>query len=264
MRVIISALLLSLLSMPIISFSQNVGRKGDSLSNYVDINGMKQGYWLKQDENGNNVFEGTFKNNEPIGLFKKFHPNGVVKAEMNFDKYDQKKVNVKMFDSSGELSAEGAYYDKKKEGLWKFYGQQEKLIAEETYTKGVLNGVSKNYYKSGGIQEIKMFKNGLMHGEWKWFYENGKPRLSANHTNGKRSGAFYIFYESGFYYIKGAYKDDYKDGDWYIYDEKGSQIVNYHFTQGVADNQDELDRKVTEELKEMESKKGLFKEPSMR
>jgi len=264
MRIIVCALLMFMLGSSMNAVAQNVGRKQDSLINYVDINGMKQGYWLKKDLDGNKVFEGTFRDGEPIGLFKKFHPNGVVKAEMFFDKANQKKVKVKMFDSSGELSAEGAYINKEKDGLWKYYGQKTKLVAEEIYVKGKLHGKTKNYYRSGKIQQIKEYKNGILDGEWKWYYENGKVRLSSGHVAGKRSGQFFIYYNTGAYYIKGAYKNDYKEGPWVIYGEKGNELKSFVFKQGVAENQAEIDRQVTDELNEMDKLKGKFKEPSMR
>lgn len=264
MRNVISTLLIISLFLPISLLAQNVGRQGDSIKNYVDINGLKQGPWLKKDKDGNKVFEGTFKNGVPIGLFKKYHPNDSVKAEMYFDKADQKKVSVKLYDETGELSAEGSYYNKKKVGLWKFYGHNAKLVAEENYKNGIKHGESKTYFASGKVQQIKWFANGEPHGEWKWFYESGKPRMISAHKNGNRTGEFKIFFESGAVYIKGGYENDRKEGVWIIYQENGTVTKSFKFTAGVAANQAEIDRQVTEELNKMELNRGKFKEPGMR
>ena len=58
------------------ALSQNVGQKGDTLKNYTDINGLKQGYWQKKYYNGNIKYEVYFKNNKPIGEFKRFYESG--------------------------------------------------------------------------------------------------------------------------------------------------------------------------------------------
>ena len=52
--------------------------------NYVDNIGMKQGVWQKKYANGNIRYEGTFKDNKEIGLFRYFYEDGSLKLEKIF------------------------------------------------------------------------------------------------------------------------------------------------------------------------------------
>lgn len=232
-----------------------------SLVNYTDINGMKQGYWLKKDINGNKVYEGTFKDNLPVGEFKRYHRNGVVKAEMVFDKNDQKKASVKLFDDTGELSAIGFYYDKKKDGEWKYFGSKEKLVMKETYQKGMKHGLSVKYFPSGAVVEELEWKNNKMDGEWKRFFENGKIRMKTQHVANERAGEFVVYYPTGVVELRGAYKDDLKEGVWNFYTTKGAIEKTMTFKDGEASNQEEIDALLAEELKEMEMSKGKMADP---
>ena len=68
-----------------ISFSQNVGQEGDSLINYSDINGFKQGLWKKTYEDGTLKFEAYFVDDKPVGDLKRYDKNGNVFAHLIYD-----------------------------------------------------------------------------------------------------------------------------------------------------------------------------------
>jgi len=67
-------------------FAQNVGQKGDTLINYKDINGMKQGRWSKKYRNGKPAYHANFKNDKLIGLYQRFYTSGKLSLEVNYDK----------------------------------------------------------------------------------------------------------------------------------------------------------------------------------
>ena len=48
-------------------------KKASDTLNYMDANGKRQGHWIQKYDNGNIQFEGYFKNNVPVGQFKKYH-----------------------------------------------------------------------------------------------------------------------------------------------------------------------------------------------
>jgi len=234
----------------------------DSVLNYTDINGMKQGLWIKKDKDGKKIYEGRFKNNIPYGEFIRYHKNGAVLAKMFHDKDDQKNVYIELFDDRGELAAKGFFYNKQRDSIWTFYGAEEKLVKEEHYVKGKLNGVCKIYYPSGQLMEEKAWNMGKMHGVWKWYYEDGTPRLETTNIDDKRDGAFIIYHINGNKYIDGNYKSDLKDGKWTFYNQKGEEEKSMKFKNGEAENQEEIDAQVTKELEEMEKKKGQIEEPT--
>jgi antitoxin component YwqK of YwqJK toxin-antitoxin module len=250
--------LIILLFIPYFSFSQT-----DSIVNYTDINGMKQGYWVKKDMNGQKIYEGYFKNNIPYGEMKRYHGNGVLKALMIFDTKNQSKVQVTYFDDSGELSAKGFFYDKKRDSLWQYFGAEAKLLGEEHYYRGKRNGVSKKYYPSGKVVEEIWYKNDLLNGPWIRYYENGNMRMKTQQVNDKRIGDFYSYFADGKIEIKGLYKNDIKEGVWKKYDTKGGLIKEMKFTNGKLENEEALDKEFTKELEEAEKNKGKFKDPEL-
>ena len=69
-------LTLLLLLFPLLALSQDI--------NNVDINGYKQGKWLKKHNNGNIKYKGQFTDDKPFGLFYYFYENGKLKAEKKF------------------------------------------------------------------------------------------------------------------------------------------------------------------------------------
>jgi antitoxin component YwqK of YwqJK toxin-antitoxin module len=223
---------------------------------------MKQGFWVKKDIDGNKIYEGYFVDNIPVGKFTRFHKNGVVKADMLYDSTDNKQASVKLFDDTGELSATGAYYDKKKDGEWKYFGSQEKLVMQEMYNKGLKNGIAIKYYPSGKIVEELEWKNGKMNGKWNRYYEDGTIRIKSMHNNDMRTGDFIVYYPDKKIELKGAYKNDLKEGKWIFYSPKGVVEKEMEFVKGIAKNQELLDAQLAKELDDIEKNKGKLADPS--
>lgn len=247
-----------LLLLPFLSFSQT-----DSIVNYTDINGMKQGYWVKKDANGQKVYEGYFKNNIPYGEMKRYHSNGILKAKMVFDKKNQSIVKVTYFDDTGELSATGFFYDKKRDSVWQYFGAEAKLVGEEHYIRGKKNGITKKYYPNGKVVEEIWYKNDKLDGSWIRYYENGSMRMKTQQVNDKRIGDFYSYFADGKVEIKGFYKDDIKDGIWKKFDTKGNVVREMKFINGKLENEEQFDKEFTKELEEAEKDKGKFKDPEL-
>ena len=244
--------------LPFIALSQT-----DSIVNYTDINGMKQGYWVKKDANGQKIYEGYFKNNIPYGEMRRYHANGVLKAIMVFDKVNQSQVKVTYFDDSGELSAKGFFYNKQRDSIWQYFGADSKLLGEEHYFRGKRTGVSKKFYPSGKIVEEIWYKNNKLEGSWIRYYENGSIRMKTQQVNDKRVGDFYSYYPDGKVEIKGLYRNDLKDGVWTKYDPKGGVSKEMKFTNGKMENEEALDREFAKELEQAEKEKGRFKDPEL-
>lgn len=234
--------------------------------NYQDINGKKQGYWKKKDASGVLLYEGTFKNDVPIGEFKKYHANGKVKFLMNYNPKNQKEVSVTMYDITGELAAKGFYYDKLKDSTWQYFGQAEKLIMEEHYKKGKLDGVSTIYWQVGQNlpAEIKHWKDSLKQGDWFWFYETGQMRMKAHYTNNKLDGPFIVFFVDGSIHVNGKYVNDVRDGTWSYFNDNGTSRGVIEYVMGKVVNEDEFERQQTKQITETYLKDvPTFKEPNV-
>ncbi|HPM12726.1 MAG TPA: hypothetical protein PK734_04460, partial [Bacteroidales bacterium] len=237
----------------------------DSLINYMDITGKKQGYWCKRDAAGNKVYEGTFKNDVPVGEFKKYHQNGKIKYLMIYNSNNSNDVQVTMYDITGELSAKGFYYNKIKHGTWQYFGQQEKLLMEEHYTMGKLDGASTIFWQVGNNlpAEIKHWKDSVKHGDWFWFYETGQMRMKAGYSNGKLEGPFIVYFFDGKIHIQGAYVNDRRNGVWNYYNEDGTSRAVLEYNMGTLVNEDEVARKETKLLQEKIAHIPTFSEPNM-
>ncbi len=220
--------------------------------NYMDANGKKQGKWLVKYPNGNIKMEGYFKNNTPVGTLKKYHENGLLKYEMIYDTKDTNSVQVTMYDASGELSAKGSYYAKKKNGLWQYYGESNKVIMEESYNHGKLHGKSVVYWQTQENQpmEIKNWKDSLKEGEWIWFYEDGKIRQKASYKENKLDGEFKVFFADGVCHIDGKYAENVRDGLWQYFKEDGSVKIKIEYNKGKIVNEDEYERAETKMIDE--------------
>jgi len=259
-KFLLPALIIFLIST--ISFAQNVGQKGDTLINYKDINGMKQGKWTKKYKSGKTAYIATFKNDKLIGLYQRFHTTGKLGLEVNYD--ENESGYAKIYYDDGKLGAEGNYINRNvKDGLWKFYGVDGKLIIEINYKNGILNGKESKYWRNGNLMEEKNWKDGKQEGLWAQYFENGRDRLKTRMINDKRNGVFYVYYPNGRYYAKGAYKDNLRVGHWTFYDKDGTVTRDTEYTNGVAADQDEIDAKTTKEIEEWEQMKGVIPDPNI-
>jgi len=222
---------------------------------------MRQGHWVKKDNNNKVVYEGDFKNDVPIGEFKRYHTNGAVKAVMVYNA-DQTMAYTKLYDNTGELSAEGNYTaNKQKDGMWKYYGQKETLCLIENYKEGKLNGKVVTLYENQNLAEELYWKDGKLDGQWLRYYENGNLRMTTQHVDGKRVGEFKVYYINGKPEVKGSYKDDLPDGTWKIYTEDGRLDHTLTYVNGKLSNEEEMDKELAKELNDMETNKNKYKDP---
>ena len=227
--------------------------------NQTDANGLKQGFWTKKYPNGVIAYEVTFKNNIPVGDYKRYHENGKLNAFLIYDD-EGKWADAKMYDDDGKLIAEGKYIGKLKEGLW-VYSDKGAKVAEETYKNGKKEGVSKSFYKNGNLSEEKHWKNDVENGAWRQYYINGKKRLETRIDNGIRNAVYYVYYQNGMLEIRGQYKNDRMEGKWIYYDKKGKLKKQIKYVKGKAENQDELDEEEQKIFKQFEENRKRLMDP---
>ncbi len=243
--------------------AQNIGQKGDSLRNYTDINGNKQGYWEKKFKNGNIAYQATFKDNKLTGIYKRYYENGQLFALIQYPINPDSLAKVTYFWDDGKLLANGHFVEQKlKHGHWIYYNTQALKIAEMDYDHGQLNGKKIVYYHSGKPSYKVTYKNGIKDGVEVRYYDNGEKETEQQIKNGKFDGKIYVYYPSGKFKIMGNYKSNLKDGKWTFYSTSGQieHTIIYHH--GVAENQDELDKKFTKQVEDWEKMKGKIPEPS--
>lgn len=205
-----------------------------------DEQGRKQGYWKKTDEKtGKLIYEGRFKDDQPIGVFKYYNANDSVKVIIDF-KADGKTSYAKHFHFNGKLAAYGKYSDKEtKDSVWTYYDEMGILLSKETYLKGKKNGESYVYLPDGTVTEIKTFKNGLEDGPYTEYYEKNKLKTKGQYLAGSREGRFIYYYPNGTEVANGFFKKDVKNGPWIYRGADGKIKEKELYKNGVQASQQE-------------------------
>jgi len=260
MRFIILLILTFYISFDI--YAQNVGQTGDSILNYTDINGMKQGRWITKYKNGKTKYDGYFVNNNPVGKFTRYLETGNLQSIAYF--YDNSKSSsIKFYDAANNVIATGRYHNQKKDSIWNYFIQPEgKLMSVEEYNNGVLNGTSKTfYYPAGTLHEIINFKDGLRDGIYQKFWSDGKtPKLKMRYCAGIVCDTMFVYYESGKIQWVTPYKDDKRHGIEIQYNEKGERITVIPYKDGICLDPERA-KQETREINKLQENKGRFLEP---
>ncbi|NJK97907.1 MAG: hypothetical protein HC905_26035 [Bacteroidales bacterium] len=245
MKILTTAFLL----LSAITFGQTSKTEGDTIFNQTDKQGFKQGFWKGYYENKKIKYTGYFKDNKPVGVFKRYYDDGIIKAIMVYDQTSI-KTYATLYYQNGSKAAEGNYIGNLKDSTWNYYSFYDKSLSNrENYVKGKKEGLSISYYPSGKVSQELQFNNDMKHGIWKQYYESGSLKLSATYVAGKRSGEFLVNYPDDKPEWKGYYLEDMKDGVWMHYNPDGSFDSQIEFVKGIARNAEELDKKEQEVLK---------------
>ena len=227
-----------LLTTPALLFAQNV----------TDAKGLKQGEWQKKDAEGRLLYEGSFKDNVPQGVFKYYYETGKVRSQLTYAQ-DGKSATAINFHPNGKKMAEGMYVNTKKDGHWKYFNDLETPSADEYYDKGTSVGVWKTYYDDGKLLEECPYQNGLKHGVIKQYFTDGVIKSEVNFRNGKYEGKSTYYFHSGKPLLIGTLHDDMKEGLWITYKETGEKESEIEYTNGQIVNEKYYDKAKEEELK---------------
>lgn len=106
----------------------------------------------------------------------------------------------------------GKLINGEKNGVWKFFNNQDILVKVSNYNNGLLDGVTTSYYPTGSVYSVGYYKNGIPNGNMSAFYEDGKLNFSDNYHNGKKEGVSYFFSKEDGTEIKANYEGGIKDG----------------------------------------------------
>ncbi len=187
--------------------------------NQVDTQGRKQGFWTKKDSEGKLIYEATFKDDKPVGEMKRFYPNGILKAAMNFMEGTD-ATDAQLFDERGKLIAKGKYLDQKKTGEWT-YLLDSKVVSTESYLNGQKNGICKRFYKTGELLEESNWQNDKLNGIYRSYFQDGKTFMECTYSEGNQNGTFKTWFPNGTLELDANFTNDNKDKDWKYFNESG-------------------------------------------
>jgi antitoxin component YwqK of YwqJK toxin-antitoxin module len=196
-------------------------------------------------QNGKVKSKGTFKDNEPAGLWEYYYESGLLKSSGHI-RHELKYGNWKYYYENGNLSTEGtydagkktgdwhyyfesnpdvvktegAYINDKREGPWKFYDETGAFKAQADFHED--KGLYTEYYTGGAKKSEGLLVEGKSSGTWTYYYENGKMLGKGEEKNGLKEGEWIYYDKSGSIESKGLYEDGKQAGTWEYYHENGS------------------------------------------
>ncbi len=206
--------------------------------NTIDPSGKKQGGWIEYHKGQIKKYEGTYKDDKPIGTFTNYDNQGKLISTLNYDSLPY--VKATFFHLNEKKQATGFYLKKQKEGLWKFYNTSENLIGEEQYQKGLKHGRSVLYYRSGQIAQIDTFQMGLRNGIERKFFENGKKKLEAYFEDDEHQGKYREYYSNGLPKVAGNHINALQEGKWIFYNEDGSTRLREYYIKGKREREEKV------------------------
>jgi antitoxin component YwqK of YwqJK toxin-antitoxin module len=229
--------------------------------NKTDAQGRKQGHWIKKYPNENVMYDGIFRDNYPVGEFKRYYEDKTLKSVLIYSN-NGKEASSTIYHPNGFISSKGKYINQMKEGKWQFFSMYISgyLICEELYTRNIRNGPSLKFYPDSTVAERVNYINDLRHGEWIQYYQDGSTCLKSAFRNGKINGKIEVWFENKQIQLSGQYKNDSRDGLWTIYKNDGTLKYRIEYIDGVTkDKQPDIDE--SDFLDFLEQNKGKIADP---
>ncbi len=225
--------------------------------NQTDNKGRKQGEWKKLYP-GTKVYqyEGMFKDDKPIGVFKYYYESSKIKATLEYSE-NSNRTEAVYYHENGMVMSKGIYRSMKKDSIWLNYSSSGKLNSSESYKNGALDGPKIIYYLSVDlsrssplVSSISNYKNDVLSGEFTKYFENGSMMEKGTYIDGKREGLWINFYPGGTKESIVRYEHGLRNGWTFAYDKSGKEIAKYYYF-----NEERLEGKMLEKrLEELKNK----------
>lgn len=207
--------------------------------NKTNAKGEKHGPWKEFYENSKIPrFEGQYENGKPVGTFKYYYPNKVIKAVMVFDK-NPDISRCTMYDENGKKNAFGKYIKKEKDSVWTYYSPPGHVSSKETYKIGKQHGLKVVYFppandRSTAQQPSQEFSydNNLLSGVFKEYFPDGKLKTEGQYVNDKLHGELKKYHPNSKLFFHERYKNGVRHGWWYTYNESGKETARVYFHNG--------------------------------
>ena len=148
-----------------------------------------------------------------------------------------KNGEYKSYYENGKLLEIKHYKDDKLDGEYKSYYQNGQLEGTRYYKEDKLNGELKGYYENGQLWFINYYKDDKQFGEDKSYYQNGQLEDIHNYKDGKLDGERKRYYENGLLKDIRYFKDGKLDGEEKDYNENSTLVEIKHYKDGNMDGE---------------------------
>jgi antitoxin component YwqK of YwqJK toxin-antitoxin module len=188
--------------------------------NALDDKGRKHGVWKGVYEgSGRPRYEGNFEHGVETGVFNFFDDTKAkaIIATREFKSQENSCYTI-FYDQKKNVVSEGKEINRLREGQWKYYHKESKVImTSENYKKGKLEGIRTVYYKSGKVVDETIYKNGLKDGVYKKYSENGIVLENSFFKNGEYDGEAFYKDPNNLIVAKGKFVNGKKVGKWQFF-----------------------------------------------
>lgn len=169
----------------------------------------------KYDDQGRIIYSGPYKNDIPVGIHREYNPDGSIKA-------------AKIYNDNGLLISEGIVDAAgNRNGQWKDYSTDGKIIAEGNYSDNKRVGTWKFYTSGGKLEQAGSYNNGRIDGTWRWYYPEGDLLREEEYYQGRRDGQYTEYSREGEIIAQGQYTDGERNGEWIFKSGDNSEEGNY-------------------------------------
>ena len=227
-----------------------VGEVKDSIWNYYDAEshlrstetwkaGKKNGAMISYYANGTKAELCTYANGERVGESKQFFDNGQLKLMATYVR-DEPEGTMTYYYPSGKKEIEGTCVNGDRDGGWIYYNDDGSIQLQMLYKQGEFvkdkkeNGVFKEYFDDEQMKSEATWKNGKREGAFSEYFDNGhfvtKPMKLG--PDGAEVADTERVLEGQTKKREGTYKNDMLEGDVKEFDEKGKLLSMTHYVNG--------------------------------
>ena len=199
--------------------------------NRTDEKGRKQGQWAKTWENGSIRYQGQFEDDRPVGEFKHYDEEGILKTIQVYGE-DGTTSHARHLHPDGSLMAEGIYRGQQKDSVWNYYDEEGSLRKKENFDQGKLNGEQITYFPNGQGAEKANYSNGKLHGEQKTWFPSSLLRSEAIFADDNAHGKMIHYFPSGKKELEGNMLNGRRDGTWIHFNNDGNIHLFLVYKQG--------------------------------
>lgn len=195
--------------------------------NRYDLQGRKHGYWKEFYDNFELKSEIYYKHGLRNGYYKCYDKKGNLLTITKFVNDVEQIIESEMkplqmqheYYPNGRIKREASFRGGKREGTWREFDEDGKVISSQIYKNGQL------------VQSGIMDTDGTRRGEWIELYPDSTLRAKGQYINGKRSGKWQFYYPGEVLEQEGNYLDGLLDGTWTWYHPSGKVHIIEDFYQ---------------------------------
>lgn len=203
---------------------------GAEAQNTVDKQGRRQGHWIRTDKDGTKLFEATYIDGLEVGTSTYYYADGTARIRNTFTEPGVRCMH-EAYDEQGRMLAMGEYCQRNRDGEWKFFAKDGRLLKEAVYRMGIKEGRHVIYTKQGDTAEVTHWKNNQRHGRW-WKRIGEKGYITGQYVNGSMEGRLVEYDNEGRMAREGYYQNGLKHGT-YRFFEHGRLTVDERWNHGI-------------------------------